>query len=199
MYIKHTRSIHEYAMTESWLVKAEQCDHSNLFSCIISKEVKMNDKNVNILATTFGIHSRFEIKLGYLLSYYYYIWPRGAIGGKTGKTAVLPWFCNIEHGSGSSGAPAFYGGLSLSGLVRIRARIARAEIFWSFWIKFFFEIWKLGVLHQTNVLVFSIPCYLVKRRSIYSAIDSSGAGGARAPPEFGGSEKGRSLISAYRS
>ena len=25
------------------------------------------------------------------------------------------------------------------------------------------------------------------------------AGGARAPPEFGGSEKGRSLISAYRS
>ena len=26
-----------------------------------------------------------------------------------------------------------------------------------------------------------------------------GAGGARAPPEFGGSEKGRSLISAYRS
>ena len=32
-----------------------------------------------------------------------------------------------------------------------------------------------------------------------SAVDSGGAGGARAPPEFGGSEKGRSLISAYRS
>ena len=32
-----------------------------------------------------------------------------------------------------------------------------------------------------------------------SAVDSRGAGGARAPPEFGGSEKGRSLISAYRS
>ena len=38
--------------------------------------------------------------------------------------------------------------------------------------------------------------------SIYepgSAVDSRGAGGARAPPEFGGSEKEQSLISAYRS
>ena len=33
----------------------------------------------------------------------------------------------------------------------------------------------------------------------FSAVDSWGAGGARAPPEFGGSEKGQSLISAYRS
>ena len=32
-----------------------------------------------------------------------------------------------------------------------------------------------------------------------NAVFSGGAGGARAPPEFGGSEKGRSLISAYRS
>ena len=32
-----------------------------------------------------------------------------------------------------------------------------------------------------------------------SAVFSGGAGGARAPPEFGGSEKGRSLISAYQS
>ena len=32
-----------------------------------------------------------------------------------------------------------------------------------------------------------------------SAVFSGGAGGARAPPEFGASEKGRSLISAYRS
>ena len=32
-----------------------------------------------------------------------------------------------------------------------------------------------------------------------SAVDSGGAGGARAPPEFGGSEKGRSLISAHQS
>ena len=35
--------------------------------------------------------------------------------------------------------------------------------------------------------------------TIFSAVDSGGAGGTRAPPEFGGSEKGRSLISAYRS
>ena len=32
-----------------------------------------------------------------------------------------------------------------------------------------------------------------------SAVDCGGAGGARAPPEFGGLEKGQSLISAYRS
>ena len=35
--------------------------------------------------------------------------------------------------------------------------------------------------------------------TLNDAIDSGGAGGARALPEFGGSEKGRSLISAYRS
>ena len=33
----------------------------------------------------------------------------------------------------------------------------------------------------------------------FSAVDSWGAGGAIAHPEFGGSEKGRNLISAYRS
>ena len=33
----------------------------------------------------------------------------------------------------------------------------------------------------------------------FSAVFSGGAGCARAPPEFWGSEKGRSLISAYRS
>ena len=32
-----------------------------------------------------------------------------------------------------------------------------------------------------------------------SAVFSGGAGGARAPPEFGGSQKGQSLISAYQS
>ena len=36
-------------------------------------------------------------------------------------------------------------------------------------------------------------------RPIYSGVDSGGAGGAITPPEFGGSEKGQSLISAYRS
>ena len=34
---------------------------------------------------------------------------------------------------------------------------------------------------------------------MYSGVDSGGAGGARALPEFEGSEKGRSLISAFRS
>ena len=39
-----------------------------------------------------------------------------------------------------------------------------------------------------------------KNSIVYSsAVDSGGAGGARAPPELGGSEKGQSLISAYRS
>ena len=32
-----------------------------------------------------------------------------------------------------------------------------------------------------------------------SAVFSGGAGGARAPPEFRGSQKGQSLISAYQS
>ena len=40
---------------------------------------------------------------------------------------------------------------------------------------------------------------LAKSFMTLGAVDSLGAGGARAPPEFGGSEKGRSLISAYRS
>ena len=33
----------------------------------------------------------------------------------------------------------------------------------------------------------------------YSAVFSGGAGGARAPPEFRGSQKGRSQISVYQS
>jgi hypothetical protein len=33
----------------------------------------------------------------------------------------------------------------------------------------------------------------------FSAVDSGGAGGAKAPPEFVGSEKGQSLTSAYQS
>jgi hypothetical protein len=37
----------------------------------------------------------------------------GAIGGKTGKTAVLPGFCKIEHSGGSGGALSNYGGLTL--------------------------------------------------------------------------------------
>ena len=37
---------------------------------------------------------------------------RGAIGVKTGKTAVLPGFCKIEGGD-SGGPPPCYGGLTL--------------------------------------------------------------------------------------
>ena len=44
--------------------------------------------------------------------------------------------------------------------------------------------------------MFSLNCHLPSK---ISAVDSGGAGGARAPPKFGGSEKGRSQISAYRS
>ena len=32
---------------------------------------------------------------------------------------------------------------------------------------------------------------------VFSGVDSGGAGGARAPPEFGVSEKGQTMISAY--
>ena len=39
----------------------------------------------------------------------------------------------------------------------------------------------------------------MQKSPLLSAVDSGGAGGARAPPEFGGSQKGRSLISAYQS
>ena len=40
---------------------------------------------------------------------------RGAIGGKTGKTAVLPGFCKIERGGGSGGVPLCYRGLTWLG------------------------------------------------------------------------------------
>ena len=39
----------------------------------------------------------------------------GAVGGKTGKTLVLPGFSKIECCGGSSDAPQIYGGLSLPG------------------------------------------------------------------------------------
>ena len=42
-----------------------------------------------------------------------------------------------------------------------------------------------------------MTCIIVANYS--SAVFSGGAGGARAPPEFGGSQKGQSLISAYQS
>ena len=39
----------------------------------------------------------------------------GTIGGKTGKTMILPWFWKKEHGGGSGGMPPCYSGLSLPG------------------------------------------------------------------------------------
>ena len=56
----------------------------------------------------------------------------------------------------------------------------------------------IGLLHTflVNELYIHFQRSCVENRS---AVDSRGAEGARAPPEFGGSEKGRSLISAYRS
>ena len=50
-------------------------------------------------------------------------------------------------------------------------------------------------------MLFNIYCgvFLLTTALKDSAVFSGGAGGARAPPEFGASEKGRSLISAYRS
>ena len=36
----------------------------------------------------------------------------GAVGGKTGKTLVLPGFSKIERGGGNSSVPHCYGGLT---------------------------------------------------------------------------------------
>ena len=49
-----------------------------------------------------------------------------------------------------------------------------------------------GAIHPSITRVFG-------GMTLDSGVDSRGAGGAKAPPEFWGSEKGRSLISAYRS
>ena len=50
-----------------------------------------------------------------------------------------------------------------------------------------------------DFLLLYIICMSLTYRPTLCAVDSGGAGGARAPPKFGGSEKGRSLISAYQS
>ena len=46
--------------------------------------------------------------------------------------------------------------------------------------------WEISLIYHWNI-------------DLNSAIFSGGAGGARAPPELGGSHKGQSLISAYQS
>ena len=52
-----------------------------------------------------------------------------------------------------------------------------------------------GTLTRNNFTLGKIPDFLSNHNSLFSAVDSGGAGGARAPAEFGGSEKGQSLIS----
>ena len=44
---------------------------------------------------------------------------RDAIGGKTGKTVVLPGFCKIEQGGGRGDMPTCYRGLTLSFLLYV--------------------------------------------------------------------------------
>ena len=80
-----------------------------------------------------------------------------------------------------------------------------------FVLSFFFPV------HLTDHVDFALPVFLRTSKVFWpprllrpwsskkqhplqiSAIDSGGAGGARAPPEFRSSEKGQSLISAYWS
>ena len=53
---------------------------------------------------------------------------------------------------------------------------------------------------QTNRFIRTEQFDMIDKKNQHdSAVDGGGAEGARAPPEFGGSEKGKSLISAYRS
>ena len=68
-------------------------------------------------------------------------------------------------------------------------------------IKYLFKKYEFHVSNVYNAL--SICTCFLKVGKIQltncRALDSGGAGGVRAPPEFGGSEKGRGLISAYQS
>ena len=61
--------------------------------------------------------------------------------------------------------------------------------------RFLAQVYK-SLLQFHMLHMFNIELLIVYANS---AVFSGGAGGARAPPEFGGSQKGRSLISAYRS
>ena len=75
---------------------------------------------------------------GFKKPYIYGVTPnstRGAIRIKTGKTAVLPWICKIEHGGGKGGALSCYGGLSLprptsraGGAPEYRCKISQRKI-----------------------------------------------------------------------
>ena len=63
----------------------------------------------------------------------------GAVGGKTGKTSVLPGFSKIERGGGSDGAPHFYGGLTQHTAAGIKFAISMKP---TTWIRHKFELAK---------------------------------------------------------
>ena len=73
---------------------------------------------------------------------------------------------------------------------------------WGCWMSSWFSwsaTWRPWCVRWWEAWSFNDMPKFTRRSSIYSAVFSGGAGGARAPPEFGGSQKGRSLISAYQS
>ena len=67
---------------------------------------------------------------------------RGALGSKTGKNAVLPWFWKIKRG-GSDGAPPFYGGHSL---------LNGGSPYYTFWPEKS-KIWSIEV-KKSNLFIF---------------------------------------------
>ena len=62
-----------------------------------------------------SLPNNYNIRLT-ALAYQYILINRGAIGGKTVKTAVLPGFWKIEQGGGSGGALPCIGVLSSLGV-----------------------------------------------------------------------------------
>ena len=69
---------------------------------------------------------------------------------------------------------------------QVKDPLLKIDCYFNLWVEFYLA--KIFVFSQSYVI-----------KSPPSAVFSGGAGGARAPLEFGGSEKGQSLISAYQS
>ena len=66
-------------------------------------------------------------------------------------------------------------------------------------VHIFFDLFMTFKLYRRRVACFECCLRDYYWTAIIRAVFSGGAGGARAPPEFGGSGKGRSLISAFWS
>ena len=79
------------------------------------------------------------------------------------------------------------------------ALLVCCKTFRRFWSAAALQIFVLLTHYCYWETAFFAVLKLSKIRLSFSAVFSGGAGGARAPPEFGGSQKGRSLISAYQS